>query len=329
MRKTRILTLTLLVAACSGDASTPTATVITPDSVRAKRVTTHLNELVTVMQTSSINRLTIDWIEFRRKVLAKAEGALSLQAAYGAIQEALVMLGDHHSSYRRGDGTIIVAQSLVCTAAPASAPSLPGNIGYVQVGEFSGVDTEARDYANSILNSIRTSDRADLIGWIVDLRGNLGGNMWPMVAGVGPVLGEGVAGYFIDPFGTRSSWEYRDGAAWQDGRVLQRTTATYRLLRERPRVAVLTDNLVASSGEGLAVSFRQRPDTRSFGTATCGLSTANHGFELSEGTILNLTTAVMADRTGAAYGSSLPPDEIITNPDLVVARAVAWLQSGR
>ena len=54
--------------------------------------------------------------------------------------------------------------------------------------------TAATDYAKTLQDSIRARDRVGLIGWIVDLRGNSGGNMWPMLAGVGPVLGEGVAG---------------------------------------------------------------------------------------------------------------------------------------
>jgi len=34
-------------------------------------------------------------------------------------------------------------------------------------------------------------------GWIIDLRGNGGGNMWPMLAGIGFVLGDGPAGSFV------------------------------------------------------------------------------------------------------------------------------------
>ena len=37
----------------------------------------------------------------------------------------------------------------------------------------------------------------DLLRWIVDLRGNYGGNIWPMIAGVGPVLGEGIIGWIV------------------------------------------------------------------------------------------------------------------------------------
>ena len=77
-----------------------------------------------------------------------------------------------------------------------------------------------------------------------------------------------------------------------------------------------------------AIAFRERPQTRSFGTAMCGLSTANGGFPLSDGAVLILTVAVMADRTKNTYGDSIIPEEVITDPDQVVQRAVAWLQSG-
>ena len=94
-------------------------------------------------------------------------------------------------------------------------------------------------------------------------------------------------------------------------------------------MAVLTDNSVASSGEATVLAFRRRPDTRSFGDATCGLSTANQGFVMSDGAILALTVSVMADRTRTTYGDAIPPDEIVTGPgSQVVQRALAWLQSG-
>jgi carboxyl-terminal processing protease len=83
--------------------------------------------------------------------------------------------------------------------------------------------------------------------------------MWPMVAGVGPVLGEGVIGYFIDPTGVENAWEYRDGASWDNGVAQQRVDAPYRLRRDRPRVAVLTDGGVASSGEATVIAFRGAP----------------------------------------------------------------------
>ena len=59
--------------------------------------------------------------------------------------------------------------------------------------------SDFRDYANmlhAIAASLETSKPS---GWMVDLRGNGGGNMWPMRAGIGFALGEGVAGSSVSP----------------------------------------------------------------------------------------------------------------------------------
>jgi hypothetical protein len=136
-------------------------------------------------------------------------------------------------------------------------------------------------FANAIQAVLRDRDRDGLAGWIVDLRGNGGGNMWSMVAGLGPVLGEGLVGYFIDPLGQRIPWEYRHPSSFNGGTAVVTVTSPYTLRRPMPRVAVLTDVRIASSGEATAIAFRGRPNTRSFGEPTCGLSTANQGFTLS------------------------------------------------
>ena len=151
--------------------------------------------------------------------------------------------------------------------------------------------------------------------------------MWPMLAGVGPVLGEGTAGHFIDAAGAASVWAYRDGMSWLAGVPLERADAPYRLRRESPRVAVLQDAGTASSGEAIVIAFRQRPDTRFFGTPTCGLSTANQSFPMSDGAILGLTVSVMADRTRVPYGAQVVPDEVVADPGEAEQRAVAWLQA--
>lgn len=91
---------------------------------------------------------------------------------------------------------------------------------------------------------------------------------------------------------------------------------------------MLTDNAIASSGEAFVISFRERPDSRSFGDRTCGKSTANAPYAMGDGATLNITEAVMADRTRARYGYAIAPDETVP-ADQVVERAVAWLRTGR
>lgn len=288
----------------------------------------YLNEVVDSMQAHSIRRLEIDWTRFRSRVHAAAPSAQHIQDAYPAIQEALALLGDGHSSYLAANGQVFSVPTRTCTSSGAQVPEIPENIGYVKVGAFSGGGPAATAFAQGIQDAIRAADRDGLVGWIVDLRGNLGGNMWPMVAGVGPLVGEGTLGYFVDPDGSRKTWSYAQGASRLDGQVLEAVPAPYTLRRPAPKIAVLVDNAVASSGEATFISFVGRPNTRSFGVPTCGASTANAPFFLSDGAGLNLTVSTMADRTGKAYGAAVVPDEHYSIPGAMVQMAIVWLLSG-
>jgi C-terminal processing protease CtpA/Prc len=282
-----------------------------------------------VMETNSINRGKINWSDFRSQVLARAQGAQSIADAYPAISLALGLLDDHHSFYTAASGSFVGnPSSLRCAAANVPNPMVPADIGYVRIASFAGADSGAvRAFADGVQDQIRGADRENLVGWIVDLRGNTGGNMWPMLAGVGPVLGTGVAGYFFPPNGASSTWAYTNGVAALNGFTQASVSSAYVLIRPSPRVAVLTDSLVASSGEAMAIAFRARPNTRSFGASTCGLSTANGSYRLSDGAMLLLTTALMADRTGMSYGFSIAPDESLPGDAAVVDRAIAWLRA--
>jgi len=327
MTPTRTLSLvagTLLLSACGAEGTGPSEpTTVTPTGQR------HLAEVVAIMKQNSMHRLRIDWKAFDDSVAAASRGAVSVQDAYSAIRVALRLLGDGHSSYRGGDGTFLYVPNRTCSATAISTrPAVPADVGYVRVASFSGTTDQATAFAQALQDSIRVRDRDGLTGWIVDVRNNGGGNMWPMIAGVGPILGGGVAGYFIDPVGTQTPWEYRDGASWSGSGMAQRVTVAYTLRAPDPKVAVLTDNWVASSGEAVVVAFRARPRAPSFGTATCGLSTANRSFTLADGALLNLTVSVMADRTKKAYGDRIEPDEMVAGPAQVVARAVAWIKGG-
>src|SRR5438046_771111 len=309
MRSRAWVAIALLSAACGGASATaPTAAGPTLTQVpgASRLASDYANELVNTMQQNSINRSRIDWADFRAQVFQRASRAQTIVDLYPAITLALGLLDDHHSFYQAvGGGGLGNPNGRRCSAVTAAAPAVPTDIGYVRIGSF-GIAVAGADriFADSIQDQIRRRDAANLAGWIVDVRGNGGGNMWPMVAGVGPVLGEGVAGFFLFPTSTSVSWSYHSGLAISGTSEIARTTTPYVLLaRLPPRVAVLTDNLVASSGEVVVVSFRGRPNTRSFGTATCGLSTVNTGYRLSDGATLQLTTGTQADRNRTAYGN--------------------------
>lgn len=155
-------------------------------------------------------------------------------------------------------------------------------------------------------------DQVPVRGWVVDLRANGGGNMLPMLAGVGPLLGEGMIGAFLHPSGERLLWSYRYGTLLLGDQVLLKVEGpAHELRRLMPPVAVLTSGVTASSGEAVAVAFPGRPQTCSFAALTRGLPTANEPYTLSDGARLLLTVALFADRSGRTYDAPLVPDEIV------------------
>jgi C-terminal processing protease CtpA/Prc len=208
----------------------------------------------------------------------------------------------------------------------------------------------AMAYAQAVQDSlsVAVANGAGTCRWIVDLRANSGGNMWPMLAGLRPFLGDAGLGSFVTTAGGGPLWlrppsgnaglgssATAAGSAplWHapDGANVVPAPALAPL--ESAWVAVLTGPQTGSSGEAVAISFIGRPRTRSFGLPTAGLSTSNGGFALPDGSMILLTTAVEADRTGKTYGEQIAPDEVIPaaaaagSADAQIERAVAWLKA--
>ena len=159
--------------------------------------------------------------------------------------------------------------------------------------------------------------------WVVDLRTNRGGSMWPMLAVAAPLLGaDGTLGTFTTRDGKRIRWWLRHGwvgAGWHP-------SARSKGPRHLPGlVAVLTSADTASSGEAVAIAFRGLGHVRTYGSPTHGFPTANEVVRLPDGAMLLITTATMADRHGVVYDGPLRPDIHIRAPEDPLTAALADL----
>ena len=212
---------------------------------------------------------------------------------------------------------------------------LPHAIGYLTLPGLSASEPLFHQYAGLVQQHIRDIDQTPTCGWILDLRGNTGGDMWDMLAAIGPLLGEGVVGAFVYPSGQREVWRYQAGGAWRDGAVWAQVDQPYRVPQSLPPVAILTDAQTASAGEAVVVAFQGRPNTRRFGQPTAGLPTHRDTHTLSDGAWLIITVALDADRTGRIYDGAIAPDQAVPRPvkpretahDPVVQAAQTWLQA--
>lgn len=297
-----------------------------PEPQPTEAVTKFYEKLFQLVEQNSINRREIDWPAYKAAVLAKVGNAQTVPETEPAMTLALALLKDNHSTI-----DIVGRQSLYggtgCQQSPPQglSVSLP-NIGYVEVTGFQGTSAEGKLFAQAIQNNIARLDNPSLKGWIIDLRRNTGGNMWPMIAGLGPLIGEGICGGFYDIDGKLlSSFAYQNGSSMLGEVVQAQVEKPYQLQRKNLKMAVLINGVTGSSGEATTLAFVGRPNTRLFGASTCGISTANTYYDLPfYGYKLNLFTAKMGDRAGKIYGKAITPNEVVSD-DQAIGKAAEWI----
>ena len=205
------------------------------------------------------------------------------------------------------------------------------DIAYIDVPWISTADPNiCAAFADSLQKIIGRFDRQGIRKWIIDLRKNTGGNCWPMLAGLGPLIGDGVYGYFISsaekiPFG------YEDGKMMQGKHERCVVSSPYRASAGKKTIVVLTGNNTSSAGEIVALAFKGMQNVYLYGEPTAGLTTANASYPLSDGSLLVLTVCQEADRTGKICEGKIIPDQMITantnsGKDVIKSSAIMLLQ---
>ena len=313
-----------------------------PDGI-SPAAKTYLEQALDLMQKNALHKKSIDWAQLRRETLAHAKGAQTTADTYPAIAFAFTQLQEHHSWLQLPDNLpgdkrqAISAEMAKITGKPLSdskpSPFFPqkemqGHIDRYKdsviahvfvpmcVGPYSEWEKNGpyfQEFAEKLHRIVTDLQAQKPKGWIIDLRGNAGGNMWPMLAGIGTLIGEGDLGAFLAADDERVPWFYRSGKAGTrtpDGKedISAEIKQPPFAFSESPWVAVLLDRGTGSSGEAVAISFAGRPRTRSFGEHTAGFSTSNQIYPLPDGASLFLCDGVEADRTGKLYPDGLEPD---------------------
>ncbi len=292
---------------------------------------TYLFEYLDIVQKRSINRGSIDWEEFETVLFDAAKNAQTVEETYPAIKKSLKLLEDGHSflmtaqetdEWKRPENSEEIKDTI---PGPVPYGKLIDGVGYINLPWFhSGNERSCQLFADTLLSVIRTLDKGKLKGWIVDLRGNLGGNNWPMHAGISPLYTNDIIGAYVYPNGETKNWTVRENAVYDNDSIIGRTSEAYTLKNKNLPIAVLIDRSTASSGETVLVSFIGEKNAKTFGQPSWGSTTCNDLFPLSDGAQLLLTVAVYADRNGKSYNGPIKPDVLIEN-EQVVQEAIRWI----
>ncbi|MDQ2738054.1 MAG: S41 family peptidase [Actinomycetota bacterium] len=223
---------------------------------------------------------------------------------------------------------------------PSQLPSgrlLPGQLAYIALpGIDQSLTTPYLAAGSALMHRLQDNQ---LNGWIVDLRSDDGGAVWPMLGTTQPLLGSGPIGSFVSPPAPASVVRITPTQITDGTNVaISMPTAPRQNASTQP-VVVLTGPETGSSGEFAAITFRGRPCTTTMGNATGGFPTSNTDYRLSDGATLRLTTAFEADRTGRVYPDApIQPDVQVgagnyfatwRSTDPAVRAAAQWLSLHR
>ncbi|HAU81708.1 MAG TPA: peptidase [Stenotrophomonas sp.] len=298
--------------------------------------------ILDLLQQQSLYRDRVDWSKARAELAAARDPAQTRRLLDDVIQRSSgghgrwISANQQRTQSQRAQAT----QTAMGAATPQTDDARSGptaRLGWIKVGAYMDDRTQSQDMqkqarkqaAVALQARIQAQDDGNRCGWVVDLRGNSGGNMWPMLLGMGPLLGDAKG---ADPVGMflladkRQPWAYREGAVWLDGKAVVGSRNTqYALRHPGAPVAVLFGPRTASSGEASVLAFRGRAASRSFGQPSAGYSTANTPQRLPDGSLLLLTGSVIADRNGVGDGNRLQPDVIVAEGQDATTAAQAWL----
>ncbi|MBR0256039.1 MAG: hypothetical protein IJQ69_08980 [Bacteroidales bacterium] len=267
----------------------------------------YVRKAVRIMDKDGLFAEGKTWEE-ARFVALKAEPA-TMEDAQDVVRKALKVAGGKHSFLWTKDQMEERAAEDMETAP--SVELRDGGIAVITLPHFSGQNqAENQRYALTVLNALPDS----LSGVVIDLRGNTGGNMYPMIAAVHRFL----------PAGTLLRFKSRKhNMPVMKEYVLQMVAVEAQNQINCP-VAILTDENTASSGEAVLLCFRGLDYARSFGAPTAGYASANQPKALPDGSQLVLTISCDVARTGEVFC-----DDPIA-PDVETAQAfedaLVWLK---
>ncbi len=309
------------------------------------------DSLYVFIRSNSILRNTVEWDQVDKTFREQIATAGSLKDTMNRFVAVLRSLNDVHSQifldneyYGHYAG---FEDSVLVWLKPLNDRSIAGTnkihteiigdeIGYIRVPSIQAFDqVQINGFAQSLADSIVKLSGRSKRGFIIDLRLNGGGNIYPMLSGLSLFLGDRVVGYETDiDDNVVRTWEMEDGNFVIGGyRATDVEVKQANELTTAP-VVVLIGPVTKSSGSMVAIAFKGRPNTVFIGEPTAdGYTTSNGYFQFAPNLVLNFATSYVADRDRNIYKTAVDPDVIVYRGDNFddlpddekVKAAIRWL----
>jgi len=340
MKKIILITFTFLI----------TANLLIAQNIKFKNdsVKHYIDKTLLTIQDNALNKNKINWEALRIDIYEKTKSTNNVQEILFIYPYLFQKIEDHHGwlSYknknyrwnkesRTQDNDIV--KDAVKKYKDVYSTLLNKNIGYLRIpgnNDFSA--TKMDSIASNIVDEIDKINSTKIKGWIIDLRINTGGNMYPMIAGISELIGnnEKIGGFINSDNQSEGEWFLKNGNVYVDSNQVLDSQKLEKPIKKQLPIAVLISGYTASSGEMTAISLIGRNKTKLFGEESAGYTTTNQGFKIDENSGLNLAVDYVTDRTGKIYVENIKPDfEVISGDDFEnlkydkkIVESLKWLK---
>lgn len=285
-------------------------------SAQSDSINVYVTAALNIMKEKSVNKSKVNWTEIYNNTLKEASKAKTIKETYPVLKNALSALEDAHSNFYPED--VVKIYTLGYEATGQEFPIIKGELlknkyAYISlpnIGSFNNDDWNL--YINTFYSKVNELQKHNPKGWIIDLRDNFGGMLYPMYAAVAPFLDSKNVVGTKDAEGKIDYFNYKSGKFYEGAKATQQ----FQLKEKEPKIAkkpiaVLVNKVTGSSGEFITAAFVDQKNVKIIGVNTQGLTSGNQEYKLSDGSFLVLTIGNIVDRTGKEYskiGEGISPN---------------------
>lgn len=276
----------------------------------------------------SLHRHTLNIDSIKNVVLNQISDTSSMADVHSAIEKANTSVDRHgYVIYKEEFKNMLAGDNpdVLSNPFPFSGKLIMDKYGFVSLDGFAGVDSIAsKNYADSLQSLIFSLYQKRPKGWIIDLRNNSGGWPYPMLVGLGPILGKGVKAYKMNCDSVVMEYYY-----WKNETEFMTLVDSIRFIDEILPTAVIVSEDTGSAGELLTLCFRGNPLTTIIGQNTYGVSTGLASIMMPDTFVIAVTNTIMTDRYKVGDGEAIVPNSISSNWIEAFDMSYNWIESNQ
>jgi carboxyl-terminal processing protease len=311
-------------------------------NAQVKTNLTHLvDAVVAKAKAHGLNSKDVKWDSIQTQMHEYAKQASSVHDLKQSFEMLLLSLNDKRGAFYDPTNSAHVAahpdihphSSVGKEIAEAQFEYriLANDVRYIKlVSVASGSDIQKQ--SELIRAAVDSLSKEEATYWIVDLRYVTGGEMKPLMAGLAPLLDEGLIASSSDSKKQIKNLYTVHNGNFYDNQVPVAKFPIFKNEMRNAKIAVLTSRYTTGAGEILTLAFKGRKNTRVIGETTAGFIAGTASITISHNLVMSISEIMYTDRRGNAYAENLNPHTFIPftpgvglNEDKSIAEATLWL----